>query len=50
MKARALVDTLDKTLTETDAETLGDTLGEVEDLGQVATLAHTLAEGKANTL
>ena len=50
MKARALVDTLDKTLTETDAETLGDTLGEVETFAQVATLAHTLAEGKANTL
>ena len=37
-------------LTEKDAETLGDTLGHVKTVALVDTLAHTLAEPKANTV
>ena len=46
VEGRALVDTLDERLTDTDAETLGD----VKTLALVATLAHTLAEGEVNTV
>ena len=38
MEAKALLDTLDKTLTETDADTLGDTLGDIETFALVDTL------------
>jgi len=48
-RPRALHNTLKETLTETDTEALGDTLGDVETLAQVDTLAHTLADSKANT-
>lgn len=50
VEGRALVDTLDEPLTDTDAETLGETLGDVKTLALVATLAHTLAEGEVNTV
>ena len=43
MKAVALVDALDDTLTQSEAETLGDTLVDVQTLALVDTLAHTLA-------
>jgi len=36
--AKALVDTLDETLTETDANALRDTLGDVETFALVGTL------------
>ena len=42
MKAVALVDTLDDTLTQSEAETLGDTLVDVQTLALGDTLAHTL--------
>ena len=50
VEGRALVDTLDEPLTDTDADTLGETLGDVKTLALVATLAHTLAEGEVNTV
>jgi len=37
VEAKALLDTLDKTLTETDADTLGDTLGDIETFALVDT-------------
>jgi len=42
--SKALVDTLDKKLTETDANTHGDTLGDVETFAVFDTFSDTLAE------
>ena len=50
MKNKALVDTLDETLTGTSTETLGNPLGDVETLGLVRTVAHTLPGAETNTV
>ena len=50
MDAKALVDTLDVTLSEADAETLRDTLCDVKNLALVDTLAHTLERVEADTV